>query len=270
MSLPALRDVQAGFWRSLHKGKADGGEADAGLTRVIAPSATLDPAGRVAIYQTMYFWRLHEVLCEDFPKLRAAVGDEFETLARDYLAVHPSENPSLHHLGTRLPGFLVNHAIGVARPWLADLARLERARVDAFDAPDATPVVATDLRAIPPDAWADLRLEVIPALDVVESAWPVHEVWADPATQPEARPTTVRVWRHDFTVFHTAIDPLERAAFAAVRDGRTFEEVCAIVAEHVEPDTAPAEAGALLARWIEDGLVARVRSASPSSSSVVT
>jgi len=258
MSSPALRDLQAGFWRALHKGEADAGAADQGLTRVIAPSAALDPAGRVAIYQTMYFWRLHEVLREDFPKLQTALGDDFETLARDYLAAHPSEHPSVRHVGDRLPGFVATHALVRTRPWLADLARLERARIDAFDAPDATPVVATDLRAIPPDAWANLRFDPVPALDVVESAWPVHEVWAAPASEPEARAATVRVWRHDFTVFHTAIDPLERAAFAAVRNGRTFEEVCEVVAEHVDPETAPAEAGALLARWIEDGLVARV------------
>ena len=263
MSSPALRDVQAGFWRSLHEGRAD-----AGLTGVIAPSSTLDPTERVAIYQTMYFWRLHEVLREDFPKLAAALdpklqtalGDDFETLAREYLAAHPSEHPSVRHVGDRLPRFVATHALLGARPWLADLARLERARIDAFDAPDATPAVASDLRTIPPDAWADLRLEVIPALDVVESVWPVHEVWADPVVEPEPRATTVRVWRHDFAVFHAAIDPLERAAFAAVRDGRTFAEVCEVVAEHVHPDTAPAEAGALLARWIEDGLVARVAS----------
>jgi len=254
MSSPALRDVQAGFWRSLHEGAPD-----EGLTRVIAPSATLDPTERVAIYQAMYFWRLHEVLREDFPKLVEALGDDFETLARDYLAAHPSEHPSVRHVGDRLPAFVATHALVRERPWLAELARLERARIDAFDAPDATPVVAADLRAIPPDAWADLRLEVIPALDVVESAWPVHEVWADPAAEPERRETTVRVWRHDFAVFHAAIDPLERAAFAAVRDGRTFGEVCGVVAEHVDPATAPAEAGALLARWIEDGLVARAR-----------
>jgi hypothetical protein len=255
MSSPALRDLQAGFWRSLHEGRAD-----AGLTAVIAPSATLDPAERVAVYQTMYFWRLREVLREDFPKLAAALGDDFETLAREYLAAHPSEHPSVRHVGDRLPRFVATHALLGARPWLADLARLERARIDAFDAPDATPAVASDLRTIPPDAWADLRLEVIPALDVVESVWPVHEVWADPVVEPEPRATTVRVWRHDFAVFHAAIDPLERAAFAAVRDGRTFAEVCEVVAEHVHPDTAPAEAGALLARWIEDGLVARVAS----------
>ena len=57
-------------------------------------------------------------------------------------------------------------------------------------------------------------------------------------------------------MFHAAIDPVEEAAFAVVAAGRPFAEVCDAVAEHVEPEHAPAEAGALLARWIEDGLLA--------------
>jgi hypothetical protein len=252
MPSPALRDVQASFWRSLHAGTAD-----PALTRVVTPTAALDPAGRVEIYQTMYFWRLYEVLREDFPKTHEALGDEFEQLARDYVVAHPSEHPSVRHLGARLPGFLATHAMARARPWLADLARLERARVDVFDAPDATPLVATDVRAIPPDAWADLRFDLVPALDVIRSAWPLHEVWATPSGQPESGAAVLRIWRHEFVVFHTAMDAIEDDAFAAVRDGRSFGDVCGAVAEHVAPETAAAEAGALLARWIEDGLVAR-------------
>jgi hypothetical protein len=252
MPSPALRDVQASFWRSLHAGTAD-----PALTGVVAPTAALDPAGRVEIYQTMYFWRLHDVLREDFPKTHEALGDEFERLTRDYLVAHPSEHPSVRHLGAHVPGFLATHAVVRARPWLADLARLERSRVDVFDAPDVTPIVAADLRAVPPDAWADLRFELVPALDVLRSAWPLHDVWAAPAEPPEARPTVLRIWRHDFVVFHTAMDEVEADAFAAVQDGRSFGDVCEAVAEHVAPETAAAEAGALLARWIEDGLVTR-------------
>jgi hypothetical protein len=251
MSSPALRDLQASFWRSLHDGTAD-----PALLDVVRPSASLDRAGRVHVYQGMYVWRLHEVLREDYPKLHEALGDGFETLVRDYLAAHPSEHPSVRHLGGHLPRFLDGHAIGRARPWLAELARLERARVDAFDAPDVVPLAATDLHAIPPDAWGALRLTLVPALDVVRSAWPVHEVWAAPAGRPDARPSVLRVWRHDYVVFHAAMDAVEDAAFAAVRAGAPFGEACDAVAAHVDPEVAPAEAGALLARWIEDGLVA--------------
>ena len=117
--------------------------------------------------------------------------------------------------------------------------------------------MATDLRAVLPDAWADLAFELIPALDVVRSAWPVHEVWAAPGESAEPRATVLRVWRQDFVVFHTAMDAIEAAAFEALRTGRAFADVCEAVAAHVPPETAAAEAGALLARWIEDGLLAR-------------
>ena len=254
MPAPALRDLQASFWRSLHTG-----DADPALVAVVPAAPTLAPADRVAIYQSMYVWRLVEVLREDFPKTAEVLGDAFADVVRDYLARHPSEHPSVRHLGRHVATFLTTHATAAQRPWLADLARLERARVDAFDAPDAVPVRVADLAAIAPDAWADLRFEPIPALDVVRSAFAVHEAWAAPTGRPARRDTVLRVWRQDFAVFHAAVDAVDDTAFAALRDGATFAGVCEVVAERVSADAAPAEAGALLARWIENGLVARLR-----------
>jgi hypothetical protein len=253
MSAPALRDVQASFWRSLHSG-----EADEALVRVVLPSPSLEPAARIDVYQEMYFWRLYEVLREDFPKTHEALDEEFEPLVRGYLARHPSAHPSVRHLGDRLADFLETDAAARPRPWLADLAHLERARTDAFDAPDATPLVANDLGVVAPEDWASLRFRLVPALDVLRSRWPVHDVWSAPRTAPGMQPTVVRVWRQDFVVFHAPMDAVEEMAFAALRAGLPFAAVCEAVAEHVPEEDAAAEAGALLARWIADGLVAGI------------
>lgn len=250
MPAPALREIQRGFWASLHTG-----EPDPALARAVLPSATLAPEERIDIYQTMYFWRLHEVLREDFPKLQEALGDDFEGLARRYLARHPSEAPSVRHLGAHLATFLADDGLADERPWLADLAALERARVDVFDAADAVPIRAADLAAVPPDAWADLRFEVVPAVALVRCGWPVHEVWAAPAITPARRATTLRVWRQDFAVHHAAIDALEQAGWAVLVAGGSFGEICEAVAAHATPDAAASEAGSLLLRWVEDGLV---------------
>lgn len=254
MSAPALRDVQAGFWRSLHTG-----DADPALVRAVLPSASLEAAARVGVYQEMYVWRLHEVLREDFPKTHAALGDDFEAVVRGYLVRHPSTHPSVRHLGARFADFLETDAATRARPWLADLARLERARVDAFDAPDATPIRSSDLAGVAPEGWAGLRFALVPAIDVVRSRWPVHEAWSDPSLAVAPRPTAVRVWRQDFTVFHGAMDAVEEVAFAALRTGEAFGAICDAVAAQVGDAGAAAEAGALLVRWIEDGLIAGVR-----------
>jgi hypothetical protein len=253
MSAPALRDVQASFWRSLHTG-----EADEALVRVVLPSASLAPAARVDVYQQMYFWRLYEVLREDFPKTHEALGDEFEALVRGYLVRHPSKHPSVRHLGGWLADFLETDSASRERPWLADLARLERARVDVFDAPDATPVRASDLCAVAPEDWAGLRFTLVPALDLIRSRWPVQGVWAAPTTEPAARATVLRIWRQDFAVFHAAMDGIEDTAFAALRAGEPFGAICGAVAEHVPEEAAAQEAGSLLARWIDDGLIARI------------
>ena len=255
MSAPALRDLQASFWRSLHTG-----EPDPVLTDVVLPSGSLEPVQRIDIYQGMYFWRLHEVLREDFPKLSLALGDEFDDLVRDYLTRHPSQHPSVRHVGDGLAGFLETDALVRSRPWLPELARLERARVDVFDAPDALPIRASDLAVVAPEAWAALTFSTIPALETLALRWPVHEVWATPGDGAVVRPTFLRVWRQDFTVFHAAMDEIEASAFAALLAGAPFGDICDRVADHVDPETAATEAGSLLVRWIEDGLIARFAS----------
>jgi hypothetical protein len=251
MPAPGLRDVQAGFWRSLQSDVDD-----PALVDVVLPSPALAPAARVDVYREMYFWRLYEVLREDFPKTHEALGDDFEALVRGYLARHPSAHPSVRHVGDRLADFLETDAAARSRPWLVDLARLERARVDAFDAPDATPIRAADLAVVAPEEWAALRFALVPALDVLRSRWPVHELWTAPSSTPIAVATAIRVWRQDFTVFHASMDAIEDAAFAALRAGASFAAICEAVAAHVPDDAAAGTAGSLLARWLDDGLVA--------------
>ena len=68
-------------------------------------------------------------------------------------------------------------------PWLADLAVLEWARINAFDAPDDEPLTVAKLTAIDPAAWPQLRLAPIQSLEILTAGWPVHRIWA--AESPE-------------------------------------------------------------------------------------
>jgi hypothetical protein len=44
-------------------------------------------------------------------------------------------------------------------------------------APDAELLDFDTLRRLPPDSWANLRLRLAPAVEVLRVAWPVHKIW---------------------------------------------------------------------------------------------
>jgi hypothetical protein len=247
MSGPPLRDLQALFWRTLN------GASEPALEGVVVSTPGLAAAERLDIYGRMYFWRLHDALAEDFEKTAAALGERFADVVRGYLADHPSGHPSVRHLGRDFAGFLAARPPDGAPMWLADLARLEWARVEVFDAPDADPIRADDLRAIDGAEWPALTLRPTAALELIESPWPLHEIWRDGGA-PSPADTSLRVWRESGAVYHCAMDPLERDALVRLRSGASFADICEALA-HLEPDAAAAEAGSILARWLDDGLI---------------
>lgn len=81
----------------------DGGSTARALAKLVKPSRTLQPVERVEIYNRMYWFRLLDSLGQDFPGLRALLGDEkFWRLAERYLAECPSCSFALRDLGSRL------------------------------------------------------------------------------------------------------------------------------------------------------------------------
>jgi Putative DNA-binding domain len=233
------------------------------LLALVEDRGGLDPRQRLDIYADMYRARLVDVLREDFPRVLAVLGDEeFRALACRYLARHPSTHPSVRYVGRRLADFAAGDA--ALPPFLGDLARLEWARVEVFDAPDAEPLRLSDLEALPAADWPTLRLQPIPACLVIECAWPVHEIWAaagDPALgragggRPE--PSMIRVWREGWSVSHAAMGDIERRVFPLLQRGEPFARLCAAGEGGLEPEAAAREVGGLLMRWFEDGLLTR-------------
>lgn len=258
---PSLRDLQGAFWRSLaaDQGRGDPSTFDELAVSVVEPTSRQTPAARLAVYTTMYFWRIQEVLREDFSRTVAVVGtDAFEAIARAYVARHPSQHPSIRWVGHALPAFLAESPPDGAPPWLADLARFEWARLDLFDAADAAPIGVDALRAVQPEDWPHLRFTPIPALATFTSEWPIDRIWAAVGegllehTWARER-VALRLWRQGspvFHVFHARLGASEERAFARLVAGRTFAAICDVL------DDA-SEAGALLVRWLEDGVVAR-------------
>ncbi|MEZ5832846.1 MAG: DNA-binding domain-containing protein [Dongiaceae bacterium] len=218
------------------------------------------------VYRNAYWARLAEVLGNDFPGLKALLGDPaFDRMARAYIAKHPSQHPSIRWAGRKLAEFLAAEAPYRDDPWFADMARFDWALAFAFDAPDATAAGLADLVGVPPEFWGSVRLRFHPTLDVFPVSTPVDEARprllenAEGALDRAARcERAIMAWRIDYDVKFRTIDLLEHAALQAMQGGATFGDMCELVAQEIDPDQAPLRAAQILQGWLEWGIVAEV------------
>lgn len=111
--------------------------------------------------------------------------DAFRALVVPYLRAFPTSHPSLREAGAHLAAFLDS-------PLLSDLARLERARVEAFDGADAKPLAREHVAALSPDQFGALRLELVPTATIVELSTNADEIWDALGTDAPCLPRSTR------------------------------------------------------------------------------
>ncbi len=141
----------------------------------IKPNDRLTSFERLEIYNRQYWFRLKDCFYDDYPGLRAVLGDRrFERMAQAYLARHPSECFTLRNLGRRLLPFLESESRWIAsNPKLAlDMARLEWAHIEAFDN-EARPKLKMDSLAGMDPGRIHLRLQ--PHITLLQIAHEVDE-----------------------------------------------------------------------------------------------
>ncbi len=259
MPTPSLHEVQRLFWESVAVRPGRDSIAPA-LVRLVRGANDSDRKTRIRVYSDAYYLRLRDVLREDFPKVTALLGDRFDEVVAGYLETFPSEQPSVRHLGRALAEFLQSRED--IPKCLADLAELEWARVEVFDAPDAECATIDELATVPPEAWPALRFSMIPAIQTLRVQYPAHQLWSDSQSlEVPAAETSLRIWRkNDFLVLHAPMDERESAALQEMIAGEPFAAICETFADLPEIEAAQ-EAAALLVRWIEDGIVARIERA---------
>jgi hypothetical protein len=220
---------------------------------VVLPSKSLKPVERLGIYHGMYLLRMVEALQADFPALEHFLGeDAFRELVRAYVQAFPSRSYSLNPLGDHLPEF-VRTAPGVKRPeFCHDLARLELAVSQVFDAPETPPLTEAAIAAVAPEAWETARLKTIEAFALLAFRYPVNAylqtVRDDNHQHPRARlkDTWVAVYRRDYGVFRL---DLTRAAHDLLADLAQGTPLGRAVAEAVRRGERRAPSEAELFRW---------------------
>jgi hypothetical protein len=220
------------------------------------------------VYRDGYALRLIEVLTGDYPGLMAMAGpDDFDHMARAYIAAHPSRHPSVRWYGRGVADFLANTPPYNSTPDAAEMARFEWALGEAFDSPDVAPITADDLIALAPEAWETLSFTTLPSLKRLTLAFDVPQAWQ---RRDEVEPGNLEVeraaglvawaiWRPEFVSNFRSLDADEAAMLNVLSEGRPFPELCEAVAPFTGEEQAPARAAGLLRAMVEGGMIAGFR-----------
>ena len=191
-----------------------------------------DPASRFAVYRNNVHSSLINALATAYPVTLQLVGDEFfRAMASLYVQAHPPSSPLISEYGCTLAEFIQGFEPAASVPYLADIARLERLRVRAYNAADCQ---ALDQQAVLQtlQGQADLggvRLQLHPSLSTLDSPYAVVAVWA--AHQTEGGVATLNPWhaqgalvlRQGQQVKLFAIDPGAVAFINHLAHGGTLE-----------------------------------------------
>jgi hypothetical protein len=220
----------------------------------IKPNDRLSSFERLEIYNRQYWFRVLDCLYDDYPGLRAIVGErKFMKLAKAYLTRYQSDSYTLRDLGNRLEKFLREEPEWCTpREDLAlDMARFEWAQVVAFDGPAKPTVTPDDILDTPP---SKLKLGLQPYLTLLELNFAVDDFLiavkkqesdvlrgeasnakdAAPKTRsrrkrgrlPKREKVYLAVHRHDNVLYYKRLEIEEHAILMSLDRGATVEDAC--------------------------------------------
>ena len=259
-----LRDLQRAMAQALfrpltsqwgmQKRWTDGASMEAVASEFIKPNDRLSSFERLEIYNRQYWFRTLDCLYDDYPGLRAVVGERrFMKLATAYLSRYPSNSYTLRDLGNRLEQFLSEEPQWSApREELAlDMVRFEWAQVVAFDGPAKPPITPDDVLDTPA---SKLRLGLQPYLSLLELNFAVDDfliavkkresdvLRGEASNAMEAAPKSagrrkrvrlpkrekvyLAVHRHDNMLYYKRLDPEAFAILSSLSRGSTVEDAC--------------------------------------------
>jgi hypothetical protein len=199
-----------------------------------------DPAIRFAVYRNNVIVSLVDALADSFPVTQTLVGETFfRAMAREFAYQYPPRSPVLAHYGADFPEFIGNFQPASSLPYLADVARLEYAYIQAYHAADASALSASQFAPAltQPENLPRLRIRLLPSAVLLRSSYAMVSLWAahqmaevtslpDP-NQPEA----ALIVRPDLEVKVLLIDAGTHAFIHALQNDAPLGEAAALAME---------------------------------------
>lgn len=233
----------------------------------------------IAVYRNNYRSALIEVMRATYERTARWVGEEaFRRAAAHHLIAHPPKHWTIDLAGEGFDSTCAE--LFADDPEVAELAWLEWTMGQAFIAADAPPLspqaFAEQTAGFGEQDWADLQLAFVPALDGASVRHDLAALWralendeVERFDAALAARSGCVVWREGFRAVFKLVDLDEWRALEMMRAGGRFGALCARLSEGArtpqEEERAAQRAGAMLAGWLAEGMIAALGRARPAA-----
>ncbi|CRX37493.1 DNA-binding domain-containing protein [Estrella lausannensis] len=232
----------------------------------IKPSKTLSPKERMQIYNQQYWWRLLNIMHENFPLVTRLFGyyDFNQTIAIPYLEKHPPGHWSLAVLGETLPQWIEEKYQEDDKALVLDAARLDWAFNMSFSARELKPIdiikatteeeggrLLTEKVMLQPHLFLlELKYDLIPFRSALLKEDGDHFVDHDFPKLKKQKKHLVIYRTPAMFIEWKEISAEESVILGRFREGRSIEDVCSWLETQQGPLLAEAEKNLL--HWFHE------------------
>ena len=174
------------------------------------------------VYRNGYYRAAVDSLVSNYPVVLGLLGEDyFRFLAKQYVSQFPPSVGTLVGYGVEFASFLAVHSDSQRLPYLADVARLDRAWLDVYFAADSVPITANEVAALAGEvAGIDAQqLNLCASTAMVSLDYAVTGVWQNlketgrlsDVIELSKQPAYALIWRQHSDVL---IRPLPLAEFS--------------------------------------------------------
>ena len=180
-----LQSIQRQFWDCLRNR-----DTNAECLPPLSEGGTLSNQERLEIYRNTMRSAHIRALAGMYSCSEKILGERyFRQIATEYYHAYPATSQDLNLYGESFPTFMLdwvhNHPELVDYPYLPDLAKLELAIEQSYRAKDDPDFDFDMLATLDEDGYRNICFTLGASLSILESAYPVYEIWTAHQEQDE-------------------------------------------------------------------------------------
>lgn len=221
----------------------------------IREKADFPAAKQLGVYVNAYRWRLFDIVAEDYPVLKAYLGEEqFDALINDFISAVPPQHFNVARYAALLPAYQRIHTSHDA--FSRELCVLETVIAQLADAEETEALTPEQLADITPETLIESRLYPRKALQLFAFSHPVNDYYKAVKEEIQLPAITqcasfLAVFRHEDVVWRMDLEEQEYQLLSALFAGEKMG-----VALGALDESAATHISEYFSRWMRNGLLA--------------